>query len=281
MMPRPATPTLMSSHRKALIVSLALHGAVVVGLGIGGAGGAVDASGLRVAFMPQHESSPAAEQIEDSFETVPMDPVDAMDIEPPAAERAEDELRELLKSPSTVTPPAPERQPGRTPRAAAWWGEPGAWDVAWERNATTTPEATPESVEPATYQALWYHPPTPRPAPREQENPHPADTQEVPVAAPAPASTLIEATLLTDSNQAPRYPRAASRLGQEGTVWVLAQVDAEGRVIGVELDTGCGFPLLHRAALSAVQKWRFTPARDSSGAIPSQARVPVVFRIRG
>lgn len=127
------------------------------------------------------------------------------------------------------------------------------------------------------------------PAPVE---PAPAAVQDpVRAAAPAPAAVTTavprtEPALLPPSfsaaylrNPPPRYPLAARRNGEEGTVMLRVLVTAEGAAARVELDRSSGSAALDIAAQEAVRGWRFVPARRGSQTVEDWVRVPVVFRI--
>jgi protein TonB len=59
------------------------------------------------------------------------------------------------------------------------------------------------------------------------------------------------------------------------SVWVSAEGDAD-RLAVVK---SSGYPLLDRAAVDAVQRWRFQPARRAGLDTGSLVQVPVVFRL--
>jgi periplasmic protein TonB len=80
-------------------------------------------------------------------------------------------------------------------------------------------------------------------------------------------------------NPPPRYPPAARRSGEEGTVTLKVLVSAEGAPVRVELDQSSGSAPLDSAALDAVKGWRFVPARRGAQNVEGWVRVPVVFRL--
>lgn len=80
-------------------------------------------------------------------------------------------------------------------------------------------------------------------------------------------------------NPPPRYPPAARRNGDEGTVLLRVLVAADGAAVKVELDRSSGSTLLDTAALDAVRVWRFVPARRGQQAIEDWVRVPLTFRL--
>lgn len=80
-------------------------------------------------------------------------------------------------------------------------------------------------------------------------------------------------------NPPPRYPLAARRNSEEGTVLLRVLVTIDGSAARVELDRSSGSTSLDGAALEAVRNWRFVPARRGSQNIEDWVRVPVVFRL--
>lgn len=75
----------------------------------------------------------------------------------------------------------------------------------------------------------------------------------------------------------PAYPRRARRLGQEGVVLVQARLNTDGNVLEVRLASSSGFKLLDEAAMKAVRKWEFVPARQQGKYVMSWVQVPVKF----
>jgi protein TonB len=75
----------------------------------------------------------------------------------------------------------------------------------------------------------------------------------------------------------PEYPRRARLAGIEGEVVLEVIVDRHGRVTG-DVRVVAAVPELERAAVAAVQRWRFKPARDHRGeAVAVLMEVPVRF----
>ncbi|NUN92808.1 MAG: energy transducer TonB [Verrucomicrobiae bacterium] len=81
-------------------------------------------------------------------------------------------------------------------------------------------------------------------------------------------------------NPPPAYPESARRLGQEGTVLLTAEVNAEGRPLSVTLKRSAGIRCLDEAALAAVRKWRFSPARIGSLQVASRVDIPIRFQLQ-
>ncbi len=80
-------------------------------------------------------------------------------------------------------------------------------------------------------------------------------------------------------NQPPRYPRRARRHGLEGRVVLSARVSAAGRIVGLEVVRSSGHEILDRAAVRAVNRWIVRPARQGSRPVPSEVRIPILFRL--
>ena len=80
-------------------------------------------------------------------------------------------------------------------------------------------------------------------------------------------------------NPPPRYPLAARRNGEQGTVTLRVLVDREGLPASVAVEKTSGFAPLDNAAREAVRAWRFAPARRGSQAVEAWVLVPVVFRL--
>jgi len=83
------------------------------------------------------------------------------------------------------------------------------------------------------------------------------------------------------STPAPRYPEAARRSGEQGTVTLRVRVARDGAASQVTVEKSSGSPHLDAAALEAVKAWRFTPARRGADAVDSWMLVPIVFRLDG
>jgi periplasmic protein TonB len=84
----------------------------------------------------------------------------------------------------------------------------------------------------------------------------------------------------TAQNPLPRYPSIARRRGIEGRVVLRVQVDAEGHPAQVVVLASSSHEVLDKAALRALRKWRFEPAKRAGIAIAGQVDVPVSFRLR-
>ena len=104
----------------------------------------------------------------------------------------------------------------------------------------------------------------------------------VPVAAPPAPEPVVEPPRFNAdylSNPPPAYPLSVRRRGIEGTVLVRAEVAASGECLRAELKKTSGHGLLDQAALEAVKKWRFVPAKRGSQAVVAWVEVPITFKL--
>jgi len=72
----------------------------------------------------------------------------------------------------------------------------------------------------------------------------------------------------------PRYPDAARRGGQTGTVLVEFTIDTDGRVVSAFAKQPSPWPLLNEEAVKTVRRWKFPP-----GGVMKLQR-PIVFELR-
>jgi protein TonB len=78
----------------------------------------------------------------------------------------------------------------------------------------------------------------------------------------------------------PRYPESARRQGITGTTLLLFEVLENGRVGDVQVERSAGHPDLDLAAVEAIKKWRFEPARRGSRPVAVWLRMPVKFVLK-
>lgn len=167
---------------------------------------------------------------------------------------------------------------------------------------------SPDAVAPSSA-----HPPSPLPEPTTRAAPLPPPPPPAPPAPPLPASTLLSAHpqpaapsppapsvrlaepdavgtgLVSGSrvipaaldkaahNTPPGYPPLAVRDGEEGSVVLRVHIAADGSAAAVEIFRTSGYPLLDRAALRAVGRWHFVPARRAELPVPSTMLVKIRF----
>jgi len=176
-----------------------------------------------------------------------------------------------LEPPTPAETPLPQSEPEPTPTQPAPIPEP---------TPTASPEkAAPQPTHPATAKAS--HQPTPHPEPPVQATPHRSLVSQWFHCWDSSSGTASQrARPRYRSNPAPGYPEEARRNGQQGVVLISAQVEADGHPNRVTLQRSSGFPLLDAAALDAVRKWTFDPARAGGMPIASRIDVPVRFNLQ-
>lgn len=119
--------------------------------------------------------------------------------------------------------------------------------------------------------------------------PSAAESAPAPVATSATANTSSKTTAETapfteanfnanyGSNPKPKYPGVATSRGWEGTVHLLVKVSVEGDSEKVTLQRSSGYDSLDEAAIEAVEKWKFIPAKRGDMAVASSVIVPINF----
>jgi TonB family protein len=81
-------------------------------------------------------------------------------------------------------------------------------------------------------------------------------------------------------NLRPEYPRTAREAGWEGTVMLQVEILPDGKAGVVSVHRTSGHAILDDAALTAVQRWRFSPAMDGNFPIKTVVHLPVKFDLR-
>jgi TonB family protein len=77
----------------------------------------------------------------------------------------------------------------------------------------------------------------------------------------------------------PRYPESARRAGVQGVTTLRVRVLETGRVGEVLVEQSAGFRDLDLAAMDAVKKWLFEPARRGKEAVSVWVMLPVKFEL--
>ena len=152
------------------------------------------------------------------------------------------------------------------------------------RNTVTSPLLTAATEAPVSYSAPAMEP---QPAPTVTADTAPAAVR-APSAAPTPAPPAVTIPVSAPRfnadyliNPAPAYPPLSRRMNEEGRVLLRVMVDADGNPSALEIHTSSGYPRLDQAALDAVRRWKFGPARRGDEAIAGTVNVPIDFRLRG
>jgi protein TonB len=104
-----------------------------------------------------------------------------------------------------------------------------------------------------------------------------------PPAPPAPPAPIVLPRFDADylQNPAPLYPSMARRMGEQGRVLLRVVVRPDGTPDAVVLRQSSGSQRLDEAALEAVRKWRFVPAKQGSTPVTAAVIVPIVFSLEG
>ncbi len=97
-------------------------------------------------------------------------------------------------------------------------------------------------------------------------------TESEPIAAPRFNAAYLH-------NATPVYPAGARRAGYEGTVLIRARIQADGNADRVEIKKSSGYSVLDQAALEAVRKWRFIPAKRVNEAVVEWVDIPLKFKL--
>jgi protein TonB len=81
-------------------------------------------------------------------------------------------------------------------------------------------------------------------------------------------------------NPKPVYPYSARRQGRQGRVVLRVEVRPDGAAGMVFVDQTSGDASLDEAALAAVRRWRFRPARRNGAPVAANVQVPIRFSLR-
>lgn len=188
----------------------------------------------------------------------------------PAAAPVPEPVRKVRPTPQrrAAASPAPRSAPVRTLVAEAT--APSTAEPVVPVSPRTDP--APAVNAPVAVETPASRPSAAAPAPAHSPAPVPA-----PAAAPKTVAPRFDAAYL--SNPAPVYPPLSRRLGEEGKVVLRVHVEPDGQPSHVELRTSSGFARLDEAALGAVRRWRFVPARRGDEAVAAWVLVPLNFTL--
>ncbi len=163
--------------------------------------------------------------------------------------------------------------------------------------APPPPKAEPESVKPQPKPSTK-QPPLKQTTPKQKTPPPvakaaaaaPAPTLTKPVTRQAQASSSAKTTEPSTqlpsadaaglNNKAPVYPMLSRKRKEQGTVWMLLLVSKDGLVTQLKLKKTSGFDRLDHAALQAVKKWKFQPARKEGQPIDYWYELPLKFSLQ-
>ncbi|WP_423382029.1 energy transducer TonB [Burkholderia sp. LMG 32019] len=171
--------------------------------------------------------------------------------------RPPEPLPQAAHPPPPAVPPKPLKQaptPPKLPKPSAAIAHPAPAPAAASQ---ATREAAPAMAAPA------------------------APAQAAP--APAPAAPVRETAPIGDAaylrNPAPDYPAFAQDQGWEGRVVLRVHVLANGTPDSVDVRTSSGRRMLDNAAVAAVKRWTFVPAKRGDEAVDGWVNVPIDFKL--
>lgn len=163
--------------------------------------------------------------------------------------------------PPPPEPPKPEPKPQPKPRP-----KPPS------DKAITVPEAPREPAPPPPVAPSAAAPAEAVKRPAQPPSGPPGPPAEAPVVPPR-----VDAAHL--NNPAPQYPSVSRRLGEQGQVLLDVHILPDGSVGEVRLRQTSGHRRLDDAAIAAVQRWRYVPARRGDTAIAYWYVQPIVFSL--
>ncbi|MDZ7870641.1 MAG: energy transducer TonB [Rheinheimera sp.] len=193
----------------------------------------------------------------------------------------------LVQAEPAITAPKPEMEPPKLQGML----------IAPEPKMAPPPKAEPEPAKPLP-KPPPKQPPLKRTKPSQTTPPPvakaaaaaPAPTLTKPVTQRAPASSTAKTAEPTTqlpsadaaglNNKAPVYPMLSRKRKEQGTVWLLLLVSKEGLVSELKLKKTSGFDRLDQAALQAVKKWKFQPARQQGQPIDYWYELPLKFSLQ-
>ena len=161
-----------------------------------------------------------------------------------------------------IEPPKPEPKPIVKPKKVVEKILPIEKPVERLVEATTEPPKVEEITKPEAPPVLAAEP-----------------TKEMPKAAPVIEEKIEPPRFGVAylNNPTPDYPALSVRKGEEGRVLMMVLVSADGAAEDVQIEKSSGFDRLDNAAVAAVKKWRFIPAKKNNQPLSAYVRVPMPF----
>lgn len=182
--------------------------------------------------------------------------------------------RDAANPNSEATPLAVPAAPSESAAPSATASQPAADNTQTASPNPTQPSAANEAAKPAVTNTA-----TGTAAPQ----PSAKSAKRLVAKTSKPASSVVanasERQAVLVVRPKPAYPVQALRAGEQGTVFVLAQVDVSGRVSDVRIARHSGSPTLDRAAQNEVRRWMFEPALHNGRPVMASVEVPVSYRL--
>ena len=82
------------------------------------------------------------------------------------------------------------------------------------------------------------------------------------------------------SKTQPIYPASLLKNGVGGKVLISCTIDATGKVVGTSIKSSSGHPDLDKAAINAVNRWKFKPGTKGGKKVKSVVVVPFNFEVK-
>jgi len=103
-----------------------------------------------------------------------------------------------------------------------------------------------------------------------------------PSAGVAPPAPITPPDFSADylNNPAPRYPYESRRRHEQGTVTLKVLVSPDGQVEKLKIDGSSGYRRLDSAAMDAVRRWKFAPAKQAGQPVAAWVIVPIPFVLK-
>lgn len=112
-------------------------------------------------------------------------------------------------------------------------------------------------------------------------------TAPVAVAPPAPTRPTMVENYGASEDAAygrgrfpPKYPPLAKRRGMEGKVMLKVLIGLDGRPVDIKIHKSSRHKILDKAAIAAVKKWKFKPAKKNGKAVQDWVLVPINFSLQ-
>ena len=102
---------------------------------------------------------------------------------------------------------------------------------------------------------------------------------EVPAASATTETAPVKAIINFASCTKPEYPQQALKDKQQGMVSFAFSINTQGVITQSKIEKSSGYPLLDNAALTALNKCTFQPARNNGKAISTWAKVDYVWKL--
>ncbi len=179
---------------------------------------------------------------------------------------------EPITQPAAVTPPPVKPQTPAKPTAKPVPAKPVKQPPRQTQVKQTVP-AKPAVTAPSKVTAAAT-PAVNTPTPSTTAKPSPSAAQP---ATPTVQLPLSDAAGL--NNKPPMYPKMSRKLKEQGRVILLLLVKADGTVAEVRIQRSSGFNRLDQAALNAVKRWTFIPAKQQGQAIDYWYEMPLNFTL--